>query len=196
MTQTGRKRDDSRDTALLDATLELLAEVGAASLTMDLVAARAGASKATIYRRWDSKSELVIDAIAHMKRNQVDLANLPDTGTLRGDLLALFKPASLAESKRKMKIMAGLLSLLTQDQLLADAANLAIVEPWAEALILLMKRAVARREISATADIEALSRVIPSMAAYRTMVQGKPMDLAFLTSMVDGVLIPAVRKHR
>ena len=56
--QLGRKRDPSRDAKILEATLDVLAEVGAAGLTMDAVAARAGAGKATIYRRWTSKAEL------------------------------------------------------------------------------------------------------------------------------------------
>ncbi|ATB29245.1 TetR/AcrR family transcriptional regulator [Melittangium boletus] len=193
--QPGRKRDPSRDAQLLEATLEVLAEVGAAGLTMDLVAARAGAGKATIYRRWTSKTELVIDAVAHMKRKQVDLEHLPDTGTLRGDLLGLFKPQSLEESERRLKIMTGLASLLSQDQALADAANAAVVQPWADAHFALMRRAVERGEISASADIGTLSQVIPSMAAYRTLVQRKPIDLAFLVSMVDGVIVPALRRQ-
>ncbi|EYF08236.1 TetR/AcrR family transcriptional regulator [Chondromyces apiculatus] len=193
--QPGRKRDPSRDAQILDATLEVLAEVGAAGLTMDLVAARAGAGKATIYRRWTSKAELVIDAVAHMKRNQVDLERLPDTGTLRGDLLGLFKPQSIEERERRLKIMSGLASLLSQEQELADAANSAVVEPWAEAHFALMQRAVARGEISASADIGTLSQVIPSMAAYRALVQRKPFDLAFLVSMVDGVVMPALRNQ-
>jgi hypothetical protein len=57
----------------------------------------------------------------------------------------------------------------------------------------LMRRAIERGEIPASADIGTLSRVIPSMAAYRGMVQRKPFDLAFLVSMVDGVVLPAVR---
>ncbi|WP_437965905.1 TetR/AcrR family transcriptional regulator [Sorangium sp. So ce260] len=193
--QPGRKRDPSRDAKILDATLEVLAEVGAAGLTMDIVAARAGAGKATIYRRWTSKTELVIDAVAHMKRNQVDLEHLPDTGTLRGDLLGLFKPQSIEEGERKLKIMTGLASLLSQDQALAEAANAAVVQPWAEAHFALMQRAVERGEISASADIGTLSQVIPSMAAYRTLVQRKPIDLAFLVSMVDGVVVPALRRQ-
>jgi AcrR family transcriptional regulator len=193
--QPGRKRDHSRDAEILDATLEVLAEVGAARLTMDMVAARAGAGKATIYRRWTSKAELVIDAVAQMKRNQVDLERLPDTGTLRGDLLGLFKPQSIEEGERKLKIMTGLASLLSQDQALADPANTAVVQPWAEAHFALMQRAVERGEISASADIGTLSQVIPSMAAYRTLVQRKPIDLAFLTSMVDGVIVPALRSQ-
>lgn len=193
--QPGRKRDPSRDAKILEATLEVLAEVGAPGMTMDMVAARAGAGKATIYRRWTSKEELVIDAVAHMKRKQVDLERLPDTGTLRGDLLGLFKPQSIEEGKRKLKIMTGLASLLSQDQALADAANAAVVQPWADAHFALMRRAVERGEIPASADIGTLSQVIPSMAAYRTLVQRKPIDLAFLVSMVDGVIVPALRNQ-
>lgn len=191
----GRKRDQSLNTKILEATLEVLAEVGAAGLTMDAVAARAGAGKATIYRRWASKADLAIDAIAHMKRNQVDIEHLPDTGTLRGDLLGLFKPQSIEEGERKLKIMTGLASLLSQDPTLADAVNTAVVQPWAEVHMTLMQRAVERGEIAASADIGTLSQVIPTMAAYRTLVQHKPFSLAFLVSMVDEVVLSALRNR-
>lgn len=190
--QAGRKRDPSLDTKILDAALDVLADVGAAGLTMDLVAARAGAGKATIYRRWTSKAELIIDAVAQMKHSQVDIERLPDTGTLRGDLLGLFKPQSNEERERRLKIMTALASLLSQDQALAEAANGAVVEPWAAAHRALMERAIARGEVSASADIAVLSQVIPSMAAYRSLVQRKSFDLAFLVSMVDGVILPAI----
>jgi AcrR family transcriptional regulator len=193
-TPLGRKRDHSRDAKILEATLEVLAEVGAAGLTMDLVAARAGAGKATIYRRWASKTEMFVDAIAHLKHIQVDLESLPDTGTLRGDLLGLFKPQSVEETEHRLKIMAGLASLLSQDQVLVEAANAAVVHPWAEAHFALMQRAIERGEIAADADIGTLSQVLPSMAAYRTLVQRKPFDQAFLVSMLDGVILPALRR--
>lgn len=193
--QPGRKRDPSRDAQILDATLEVLAEVGSAGITMDMVAARAGAGKATLYRRWASKEEMVIDAVAHMKRKQVDRERLPDTGTLRGDFLALFKPESLEERERKLKVMTGFSSVLSQNQELADAASAAVVQPWADVYLKLMRRAVERGEISASADLETLAQVIPSMAAYRTLIQRKPFELAFLLSMLDGVLLPALRKQ-
>ena len=190
--QLGRKRDQSRDAKILEATLEVLAELNAAGLTMDAVAARAGAGKATIYRRWTSKTQLVIDAVAHMKRNQVGLENLPDTGTLRGDLLGLFKPYSIKEGERKLKIMAGLAALLSEDPALSDEANAAVVQPWAEAHLALMQRAINRGEISASADIDTISQVIPTMAAYRILVQHKPVDLEFLVELVDAVILPAL----
>jgi AcrR family transcriptional regulator len=192
--QLGRKRDHSRDAAILDATLEVLAEVGLAGMTMDLVAARAGAGKATIYRRWTSKTELVIDAVEHLKRIQVDLEDLPDTGTLRGDLLGLFKPPSTEENERRLKSMAGIATLLSQERVLADAANAAVIQPWAEAHLTLMQRAASRGEIAEDADLRTLSQILPSMAAYRSLVQRQPFDHEFLVSMVDGVILPALRR--
>lgn len=187
----GRKRDHLLDAKILDATLDVLAEVGASSLTMDLVAARAGSGKGAIYRRWESKSDLVIDAIAQLKREHIDLPNLPDTGTLRGDLLALFKPLSKRERDRWAKIMSALASLIGQDQTLSDAANEVVVEPWAEAHLALMQRAVARGEISASADVGTISRIVPIVAAYRTLVLRKDFEADFLTNMIDRVILPA-----
>lgn len=69
---------------------------------MDMVAARAKAGKATMYRRWSSKVELVRDALTWMNRNHLELDLLPDTGTLQSDLLALLKPQSIEEGERKL----------------------------------------------------------------------------------------------
>lgn len=188
----GRKRDHTRDAVILDAALEVLAEEGYEGMTMDMVAVRAKAGKATIYRRWPSKAELILDAVARMKRSQVDLDRLPDTGTLRGDLVAVIKPQSIEEAERRLKVMAGLASMLSHDRGLAEAVNAAIVEPWADAHRVFMHRAVDRGEIPA-ADIETLSHVVPSMAAYRTLIQRKPVDRDFLVSLIDGLLLPALR---
>ena len=189
----GRKRDHTRDPEILDAALEVLAEVGYESMTMGMVASRAKAGKATLYRRWPSKAELVPDAVSRMKRGQVDLDRLPDTGTLRGDLVAVIRPQSIEEAERKLKVMAGLASMLSQNRELAEEVNAAVVEPWADAHRVFMRRAVDRGEIPAAADIETLSRVVPSMAAYRTLIQLKPVDRGFLVSLIDGLLLPALR---
>ena len=188
----GRHRDPGRDAAILDAAIEVLAESGYDGMTMDMVASRAKAGKATVYRRWSSKAELIIEAVTHLKRSQVDLEGLPDTGTLRGDLLALFKPPSVEEAELKMRVMAGLASALVQNPQLAEAGDAAIVQPWAVVNRVLIKRALERGEISAKADINALSQVLPSMAAYRALIQRKPFDLEFLTALIDGVLLPAL----
>ena len=84
----GRKRDHTRDPEILEAAIDVLAETGFDGMTIDMVAARAKAGKATIYRRWTSKADLVLDAVACMKAGELDAEHLPDTGTLRGDLIS------------------------------------------------------------------------------------------------------------
>src|ERR1700753_60662 len=98
-TKLGRKRDLTRDPEIMDAALDVLAETGYDGMTIDMVAARAKAGKATLYRRWASKPELVLEAVACMKSKGLDLASPPDTGTLRGDLVAMVKSPTIAESE-------------------------------------------------------------------------------------------------
>jgi len=191
--RVGRKRDHTRDAVILASALEVLAEVGYTGMTMDMVAVRAKAGKATVYRRWSSKAELVIDAVARMKRSLVDLDRLPDTGTLRGDLVALIKPQSIAEEEQKLKVMGGLASMLSHDPGFADAVNAAVNEPWVDAYRMLMRRAIDRGEIPEPAHFETLLHVVPSMAAYRVLIQRKPVDRDFLVSLIDGLLLPALR---
>ncbi|MET1004171.1 MAG: TetR/AcrR family transcriptional regulator [Propionibacteriaceae bacterium] len=188
----GRKRDHTRDPEILEAALAVLAETGYDGMTIDMVAARAKAGKATIYRRWPSKNELVIDAVACMKADGAGFDQLPDTGTLRGDLIAMIKPHSIKEGAKKLQVMAGLISMLVRAPELAATANAAIVEPRAAANRTLMRRAIDRGEISADCDIETLSLVAPSMAAYRVLIQQKPVDREFLVSLIDGVILPAL----
>ena len=92
-----------------------------------------------------------------------------------------------------MRAMAGLSSMLSQHREFAEAANAAIVEPWAAVNRLLISRAIERGEVAANVDVDTLAQVIPSMSAYRTLILRKPLDRAFLTSMIDAVLLPALR---
>ncbi|MDO9396211.1 MAG: TetR/AcrR family transcriptional regulator [Herbiconiux sp.] len=188
----GRKRDHSRDAEILDAALEVLAEEGYDGMTIDMVATRAKAGKATLYRRWSSKGELVIDAVACMKRGDLDFENPPDTGTLRGDLIAMIKPRSIEDGEKKLQIMAGLMSVLTRSPELAGAIDEAIIEPRARVNRLLFQRAIDRGEIPADSDVANLSMISPSMAAYRTLMMKKPVDREFLIGIIDGVVLPAV----
>ena len=188
----GHKRNHARDPEILDAALQVLAETGYDGMTVDMVAARAKAGKATLYRRWPSKAELVIDAVACMKKGDIDFEHLPDTGTLRGDLIAMIKPHSIEDGERKLQVMAGLVSILSRAPDLAEAVNAAIVEPRAAANRIFFRRAADRGEISPDCDIELLSLIVPSMAAYRVLVLRKPVDRPFLVSLIDGVLLPAL----
>lgn len=188
----GRPRDATRDEAILDAAIAILAETGYERMTMDMVAMRAKAGKATVYRRWPSKGEMVVEAVARMKRSLVDLEQLADTGTLRGDLLALFKPQSVEQAEQKMRAMAGLAAMLAQHPALAEAGHDAIVAPWVAANRMLIERARARGEANANAHVDTVAQIIPSLAAYRALIQRRPFDHAFLVEIIDGVLLPAL----
>lgn len=188
----GRKRDAERDDAILRATIEIMVEVGFDSMTVDMIAARARAGKGAVYRRWSSKAEMVLDAVALIKRDMVDLEQLPDTGTLRGDMLALFAARATECDERFTRTIAALAAVLAQQPGIADTGHAALIEPWVEANRVLIGRAVARGEASAAADVEALSQVIPSMGGYRSLIQRQPFDLPFLTGVLDNVLLPAL----
>jgi AcrR family transcriptional regulator len=187
----GRRRDPAKDQQILDAAVEVLAETGFDGMTIDMVATRAGAGKATVYRRWASKNELVLDAVACMKRSDLESLQIPDTGTLRGDLVAMIRPPSINDAERKLKVMAGLASMLSTAPELADAANEAIVEPRARINRMLLTRAVERGEISADVDIPLIALISPSMVAYRTLLLRKQIDRAFLIRVIDDVVLPA-----
>jgi AcrR family transcriptional regulator len=188
----GRKRDHTRDAEIMDAALSVLAEEGYEGMTIDMVAARAKAGKATVYRRWASKEELVIDSVACMKQIDLDPASLPDTGTLKGDLLAMIKPRTIEESDRKLRIMAGLMSMLAKDSALTGTVSEAIIAPRIAISRLFLERAIARGEIASSVDVEMLSHISQSMASYRVLMERKPIDPDFLRSIVTGVILPAV----
>lgn len=188
----GRKRDHSRDADILEAAVDVLAEVGFDGMTIDMVAARAKAGKATVYRRWTSKSDLVIDAVACMKQVDYSPAALPDTGTLRGDLIAMIKPHSIADGAKKTRVMAGIVSLVSKEPELAKAAHAAIMEPRATANRLLIQRAIERGEITSEVDLDTVTLIVPAMIAYRVLMLHQPVDREFLVSLIDKVLLPAV----
>jgi AcrR family transcriptional regulator len=188
----GRKRDHTRDPEILDAALEILAETGYDGMTIDMVAARAKAGKATLYRRWASKGELVIDAVACMKKDDLSPDALPDTGTLRGDLVAMIRPRSIEEGERKIQIMAGLMSMLSRAPELVDAANDALLRPRIDVNRTFLRRAIERGEISSDIDVDMIAMISPAMTSNRVLVERRPIDSEFLLRMIDEVILPAV----
>jgi AcrR family transcriptional regulator len=194
--RVGRPLDVSRDADILEAALDVLSEEGFEGMTIDMVAARAKAGKATLYRRWPSKTELVIDAVACMKNGDINFDKLPDTGTLRGDLIAMIKAPNIQDAAKKLKIMAGLISLLARNPELAEVAQATVIAPRARLNRTFLQRAVDRGEISPDVDIDLIANVSTSMVTYRTMMLRKPVDREFLVRVIDEVILPAVGLSR
>ncbi|GAB6901673.1 TetR/AcrR family transcriptional regulator [Kineosporia succinea] len=191
----GRKRDHSRDPEILDAALDVLAEVGYESMTVDMVATRAKAGKATLYRRWSSKADLVVDAIACLKRPVTPDGGPyvpPDTGTLRGDLVAMVKPKVVSDSNRHLKIMLGVTSMLSSEPQLLETLTEIMIKPRIESYRVVMQRAIDRCEVRPDIDIELLSSLGPAMAMYRSLYERQAPSRESIINLIDTVILPAV----
>lgn len=187
----GRKRDHTRDPEILDATLEILSESGYDAMTIDMVAARAKAGKATVYRRWSSKEELVIDAVACMKSRDLDLDALPDTGTLRGDLVAMVKSPTIRESEQKLRIMSGIAAMIARSPELAETVRETLFGPRIAANRVIFQRAIDRGEIPADSDIDTLCVIGSAMVTHRVLVLGLPTNREYMIGIIDRVILPA-----
>jgi AcrR family transcriptional regulator len=186
----GRKRDETRDPEILRAALDVLTETGYERMTMDAVAAKAKTGKATIYRRWASKAQLVVDAIASAGQIGATSANLRDTGSLRGDLLALAATASRKENSKILQMMTGLISALPHHPDLAAIVQDRLVAPRTAQMRDLLERAEARGEIARGRNLDTLALVAPAMTVYWLMIVNKPLDRAFYAVLVDEILLP------
>ncbi len=139
----GRPRDSSRDTAILSAALELIAEVGYERLSMDAIVCRARVSKATIYRRWPSKGALVAAAV----RQRTATVVVPiDEGSLREDLLEVLRVMSANIGNHDMGLLTGIIAGMRTDPELADALRGAALSDKLGLTTSVFERAVARSE--------------------------------------------------
>jgi AcrR family transcriptional regulator len=180
-----------RRTAICDAVFALLGEVGYDRMTMDAVAARAHASKATIYRGWPSKPELVMEAIEHRYGG---VMQPPDTGSLRGDLFAQLGTVCAAASGEDGAIFTGLFTAATHNVELAEVMYRCAYETKHEMYESMLERAVQRGEVPAGTRADLLHEVLHAMVMSRRMWQNGPLDEAFIARLVDGVLLPMLKQ--
>jgi AcrR family transcriptional regulator len=176
-----------RDVAICDATLALLLEVGYDRMSMDAIAARAHASKATIYRRWPGKQELVLDAV---RARGVGLTVAEDTGSLRGDLVATYRSAVHGSAADDADLIAGVLRAMRTAPELADCVRSQVIESKCDVSRIIVARAVARGELPAETDPLILHEVASALWFHRVLVVGGPVDDAFIAHVVDDVLMP------
>ncbi|MFI1679164.1 TetR/AcrR family transcriptional regulator [Streptomyces sp. NPDC020607] len=179
-----------REAELYEAVLDLLREVGYDALTMDAVAARTRSSKATLYRQWGSKPELIAKALRHNK--PTSLADI-DTGSLRGDLYEMVSRSDDCQMERDAALMRGLFHAVHDNPELHQALRNLLIEPELTGLNDLLRRAVERGEVAA--DNPALEYVVHMMVggfAARDLIEDRPVDRAFLASYVDAVILPAL----
>ncbi len=183
--------EGDREQEILDATLEVLADVGYDRLTMDAVATRARASKATLYRRWSSKASLVIDALLSYK----DTPATPDTGTLRGDLLASFCGMGGLTDKPQVAIFASVLTAISRDQDFAEAFRRDFIGPKSRAVATIFERARDRGEIADDVDLALLAPALPGIVLHRLFMLGEQPTVELITDVIDQIILPAATRR-
>jgi AcrR family transcriptional regulator len=181
----GRPRDEGADRAILAATLELMAEHGVHDLRMDDVAARAGVGKATIYRRYRSKEELVAAAVAGL----VSEITVPDTGSTRADLLALMQRAvDVYRRSIEAAVMPSLVEAMSRDAELARTVQERVLAPRRAALRGVLDRGVARGDLRSDLDLELALDTLGGPLFYRLLVTGGPIDKRLAVGVVDLIM--------
>lgn len=187
----GRPRDHARDEAIHRAALAVLSEVGYDRTTVEAIAHRAQVGKATIYRRFKNKEEILMSA---MREHAACTLPRIDTGNLRDDLIKL-----IAEHVKLMKgpegeLMMSLLAIAHRDPELGKLLNQKSPIEADQESAEIFDRAIARGEISAKANIAFLSEVVPSIITQRIFITHQPVNQKFIEQLVDDVLIPALNK--
>jgi AcrR family transcriptional regulator len=182
----GRPRDTTRDWAIRRATLQLLAEVGFDGVTMDRVATRARAGKATIYRRWPSKVALVMDAITGFTEQTMQI---PDTGTVRMDMVEFLMSFHETIGGDQGKILAELVSEMPRNAELRETLRNGLWAGRRAAAEIIVERGVARGEIRPDVDRTVLIELGTALILQRVLMSGDSVDRHFLEHIVDDVML-------
>jgi AcrR family transcriptional regulator len=184
----GRPRSAAADASIVRATLELLLEEGYRGLTMEQVRARAGVGKATLYRRYGSKQDLVTAAIQHLNQP----LELPDTGSVRADILGFARSLSAgAEGLELASFAARLLAESGGDREMHAIFYANLVAPRRAAVGEALRRGVARGELRADLDIELGIDVLTGPWVYRLLISGgqaNALDRVDPSALLDLVL--------
>jgi AcrR family transcriptional regulator len=179
-----------REIELLAVTLQLLQEHGYDRLTVDAVASVARASKATVYRRWPSKAELVLAAFIEGIRQ---VAVPPETGTLRGDLLRLGELVC-EQAAQHAPTMRAVLVEISRNPALNDVLQHHFINQRRELIQYVLQQAVDRGEIDRAAISDDLWDLLPGYLVFRTVIANRPPTRDTVQALVDDVVIPSLTR--
>lgn len=190
----GRPRSADADRAILDAARGALAEHGWGGLTMGDVAVRAGVAKTTLYRRWPSKNELVVDAVAVL----FDELEIADLGSLRADIEAVVRQfADLLAQPESQAALLALFAEASRDPALRRRVREAIIDPQKRLVRQGRAAAQARGELApdtspeaAAEDVDVIFDTIAGTVEHRMLVSGEPASPAWISRFTTLLLTP------
>jgi len=190
----GRPLDLSRNRVILETTIDLLAENGYDSLTIEAVASKAKVGKGTIYRRWSSKTELVIDAAVSMSRYEVAKEKLNKNQDLRGQLIELLSLLFLEDNKNYQKAMNAICNSVSWDEKLAGSMRDAFYWRHRNMLESILEPYVRENQIT-NDDIELIADIGPALVMYNVYSGNKSTKADYAERIVDKLMMPIVLKQ-
>jgi AcrR family transcriptional regulator len=174
------------DVAILEATRELLVEVGVHGLTVEGVAARAGVAKTTVYRRWSSKEDLALAVLLEMAE---EVVAVPDLGNIRDELISFVDGAVRILGRTLMgRVMQGLVSDFATNEALGEAFREQIVSMRLAEVRMLLDRGIERGEVRPDVDIALVHELLFGPVNYRLLLTGGKLDGQLAERIVDAVL--------
>ena len=184
-----RRRGEALEHALLDAAWAELQAAGYAGLTMEAVADRAGTSRAVLYRRWRNRGELVIAA---MRRHRPLLSGeIPDTGSLRDDVLTVLRRMSSRLAEVGPEIIYGLIGDYFADIDAFSRIQSGVLQIGAEVMTTILKRAADRGE--ARTGVSSRIATLPTdLFRQELFLRRTPPSRGVITEIVDDVFLPLV----
>jgi AcrR family transcriptional regulator len=183
-----RRRGDALLEAIYAAVMEELADVGFAALSIERVAERAGTGKASIYRRWPTRLELVLDAIDHVMPVYDDV---PDTGNVRDDLLVVLRRIATIMGSREGAAAKACVD--GTDDELARAVRERLLPPRKAMMLSILQRAADRAEVRAGAVTQRIAETGPMLLHGELLQRGAPISDEAVVAIVDEVLLPLLR---
>jgi AcrR family transcriptional regulator len=188
----GRPRDPSRDGVIRAAILRLLADVGYGALTMDAVAAEAGVGKATIYRRWRTKQDLVVDTISDLNRAEATPRTPARSRGPAGDAAV----AGLGHHRSGRRGDLSLLSTVPHQPALAEAFRNGPLAVWRTAFDEIWARAEQRGELRPGVSGSVAAEATSALLVQRWLLTGEPVDDAYADEVLETVVLPLLRTVR
>ncbi|MFI5783576.1 TetR/AcrR family transcriptional regulator [Nocardia sp. NPDC051570] len=184
-----RRRGEELERAILQAALDELADVGYPGLTMERVAIRARTSKTVLYRRWAGRAELVVDAC---KIGSISDVDIPDTGALRTDVIALLRQMSAKMATPFGSILRGLLAEMTRDPELGRLIRERVHKVGSGPIHTILERAAERGEVDRPILNSRRAAVAPDLLRNHFLLFGAPVDDEVVIDIVDEVYLPLV----
>lgn len=185
-----RRRGDALHAAIYEATLAELGDVGYAELSMKSVARRARASTASLYRRWSSRAELVVDA---MRTRAPVVLEVPETGTVRGDVLGFLRRVADVLNGPAGDTVRGLMIEAMGDPELRTVIRARFVEPATGCMLEALRRGAVRGEVRPAALTPVVAGAAIAVLREQFLLGDRSLQDSFLVEVVDTIVVPLTR---